>query len=235
MYRLNNLERNVLITPDEVIFHAPTDHTIDHIKIQHAIIIAEERFIRPALTYELYEQLIAEKNLLITVGNLTATQDIINNALPGDSSQVVLQVGDIVNAAEFMATNSLLLWKQHLWKLTAEAVLLIAVPDAFVQFSSTGIVHAQPTSNAISAAGVVTPDLRSVKWIMDKKLMDRIDPLTEAMHVFLCYNKLNYPNYDRHCDCDSKGIAYKRKTDWVTGIYDSEQNCDCRWDQLNTY
>jgi hypothetical protein len=230
MYRLNQLQRNVLITPDEVIFHAPTDHTCDSRKIINAIIIAEERFIRPALTYELYEQLIDEKNLVITSGNIAATRTAIEAAT---DSNITIKAGDIINAAEYLPTASLKLWKQHLWKLVAECVLLIAMPDAFVQFGSSGVIHPNPPAGPMTTSGVVTPSLGAVKWTMDKKLMDRIDPLTEAMHLFICKNKTLYPNYDRACDCDSKGVAYKRKTNYVLRIYDDEpKNCKCAWDQL---
>lgn len=236
MYRLNNLQRNVLITPDEVIFHGPVDHTFDHRKIEHAIIIAEERFIRPAMTYEFYEQIAAEKNRVITSLNLIATETAVNASFPSNSAHVTLQLGDIVNSMSYLSEANLKLWKQHLWKLIAECVLLMAMPDAFVQMSSTGAVHANPAAGAMSEAKIVTPELRSVKWTMDKKMMDRIDPLTEAMHLFICKNISLYPNYDRACDCNSKGVAYKRKSNWVTGIYDDEprKSC-CAWDQLNPY
>lgn len=233
MYRINYLQRNVLITPDEVIFHAPTDHTVDARKIESAIIIAEERFIRPALTYELYEQLVTEKNRTISTANKTETQTTINTSLTRNSEMVQLHVGDTVNAVEYMFSASQRLWKEHLWKLVAESVMLMAMPDAFVQFGSAGVIHATPPAGPMTTTGMVTPQLAAVKWTMDKKLMDRIDPLTEAMHLFICKNKALYPNYDRPCDCDSKGVAYKRKTNFVLGIYDEEPKRCCNgWDQF---
>lgn len=47
MYSINRLNRPVLITPDEVLFHAATDHSVDARQILQNIIIAEERIIRP--------------------------------------------------------------------------------------------------------------------------------------------------------------------------------------------
>lgn len=84
----------------------------------------------------------------------------------------------------------------------------------------------------MSTAGEVTPDLRTVKWAMDKKMMDRIDPLLEAAHAWLCKYKTSYPLYSKPCDCDVNGVAYKRKTQFVMGIYDdvdypNSQNCFC--------
>lgn len=231
MYRLNLLQRNVLITSDEVIFHAPTKHTLDHRTIENSIIIAEERFIRPALGHAYYEAMITEKNLLITSGNLAAQQALINASLPDGSPAQTLEAGMVVNAAEYLSAGNLSLWKEILWKLTAECVLLIAAPENFIHFSSEGLVHNAPTAGPMIASGVVTPDLRSVKWLMDKKMQDRIDPLREALHAWICTKKKAdstvYPLYTKYCDCDINGVAYKRKTDIITTIYDEEDDNSC--------
>jgi hypothetical protein len=228
MHKLNPLQRNVLITNDEVIYHAPTDHTLDPRTIQQAIIIAEERFIRNAIGYDLYEQLILQKNTIVTTGNLAAQQALIDASLPEGSDAVVLKAGDVVNARETLSVANQALWNQHLWKLTAEAVLLTAFPDGFIHFGSSGVVHNQPGTTAMSGGGVVTPDLKSVKWMIDKKMMDRIDPLTEAMHGWLCRNKTVYTLYTKPCDCDFNGVAYKRKTDLIMGLYDEDPGpCGC--------
>lgn len=231
MYRLNPLMRNVLITTDEVIFHAPTKHTLDPRTIQQSIIIAEERFIRPALCYDLYESIVTAKNKLVTAENKDALQNEINGSLAPGSQSVVLKEGDIVNAIEYLSGDYITLWKTHLWKLTAECVMLLAVPEAFVQFASEGVVHTSPMASAINASGISTPELKSVRWAMDKKLMDRIDPLIEAMHVWICKQRSSdsskYAGYCKACDCSADGVAYKRKSDWVMGVYDDDQNCDC--------
>lgn len=230
MYRINPLMRNVLITADEVIFHAPTKHTLDVRTVTQSIIIAEERIIRPALTDDLYYALIEQKNLTVTSANRPALELQINDSLPVGSESVVLEEGDIVNALEFLSADNLSLWKQHLWKLTAECVMLSASPEAYLQFASEGIVHSAPPAGPMNTAAVVSPELRSIKWLMDKKMMDRIDPLTESMHAWLCRNKKQYPLYQKECECDSKGVAYKRKSDIVLGLYadiDELKNCGC--------
>lgn len=228
MYRLNELKRNVLITPDEVIFHAPTKHTLDPRMIESSIIIAEERLIRPLLGYDFYEALIAAKNLTITSGNLAAQQILFDASLADGAAAYTLQEGDIVNAYEYLSTENQSLWKVFLWKLEAEIVMMAAYPEGFVQFGSAGTVHNQPASSPMSSTGIVTPDLRSVKWSIDKKMMDRIDPLREAMHQWLCKQKkadsTKYILYDKTCDCNVDGIAYKRKTDFILGIYDDDQD-----------
>jgi hypothetical protein len=223
MYRLNPLQRNVLITADEVIFHIQSDHTLDPRKIQNSIIVAEERLIRPALGYDFYMALIEEKNLTITSGNKAAQQALIDAAQLNPKPKA-LEVGDIINASEYLSADNLAFWKQHLWKLVAECVVMAAYPDAFVQFTSQGTIHKQPVATTLSGEGTVTPDLRSIKWAIDKKMMDRIDPLMESMHLWLCKQQAaddsKYPDYCRACDCDHNGIAYKRKTDIILGLYD---------------
>lgn len=226
MYRLNPLQRNVLITTDEVIAHAPTMNTLDPRMIEQSIIVAEERLLRPLLGNEYYYSLIDQKNVLITSGNIDDRQDEVNGSLPPESQQVTLEIGQIINAAEYLSSENLALWKQHLWKLTAECVMLMAYPEGFVQFSSQGVIHTNPPAGPLNSGGLVTPELRSVKWAMDKKMMDRIDPLREALHVWVCMQKktlsTKYPLYLSPCDCDSKGVAYRRKSNIVLGIYDDD-------------
>src|SRR5688572_2164282 len=186
MYRINPLQRNVLITTDEVIFHAPTKHTLDPRTLEQHIIIAEERFIRPALGYEYYTALCTAKNLTITAGNLAAQQALVDASLAPGATGITLVAGMVVNAMEYLSTENLALWKHILWKLTAECVLLLAMPEGYVQFGSEGTVHNQPPAGPMNNTSIVSPELRSVKWAMDKKLQDRIDPLRESLHQWLC-------------------------------------------------
>jgi hypothetical protein len=110
---------------DEVIFHIHSDHTIDPRKIENSIIVAEERLIRPALGYDFYQALIAEKNTVITTENKDELQQALIDAAQPDPKPIALQIGDIVNAAEKLSAENKLLWKMHLWKLTAECVALV--------------------------------------------------------------------------------------------------------------
>lgn len=234
MYRVNYLQRNVLITTDEVIKHAPTQHTFDPRNIEHSIIIAEERFIRPALGHDFYEALLAEKNLVITSGNLAAQQALLEESM-GEQPEGVdfpeLVEGDIVNAFEYMSEENQELWKAILWKLCAEAVLFVSYPENFIQIGASGLVHNQPASGPMNTSGVVTPELKSVKWAMDEKLMSRIHPLETAMHLWLCKKKDEstsaYELYEKTCACDEDGVAYKRKSGFVLGIYDDEDDPNC--------
>lgn len=225
MYRINPLQRDVLITADEVVFHAPTKHTLDERAITQAIIIAEESYVREALGSKLYFDIIAQKNQEVTTDNLNDLQMKVNASPQGVSATLV--IGQTINALEFLPDNYQKLWKQYLWKLTAECVMQIALPDAFVQFASEGAVLSAPPANPLNAGTVVSPSLSAMKWVMDKKMMNRIDPMREAMHAWLCANKGFYPLYDKHCDCNSEGIPYKRKSQFVLGIYDDD-DCDRR-------
>lgn len=224
MYRLNPLMRNVLITTDEVIFHAPTKHTLDPRTIQNAIIIAEERFIRPALGDAMYDELRNIKNLKVTAGNLAATQIVYNTTA---TTAHTLKAGEIVNAAEYLTGFNSTLWYELLWKLTAECVMLSAFPEAYVQFGSEGVIHTVAPASPMGSGGTVAPDLRTVKWTMDKKVMDRIDPLVEALHSFICTNKTEFPKYTKVCPCDTEVNSKSRKTDFILGLYDEPDNCGC--------
>lgn len=221
MYRINPLMRNVLITTDEVVFHAPTKHTLDPRTIENSIIIAEERFIRPALDFEMYTEIANAKNVLVTSSNKANLQSKIGTGY-------TLTEGEIVNALEELNADYQKLWKEHLWKLTAECVMLIAFPEGFIQFGSQGVVHTSPTSSVMTATGDVTPELKSVKWALDKKQQDRIDPLLESLHDFICRNRGKYPKYKKYCPCDEVQTNTKR-SDIVLGLYDETPNCCDNW------
>jgi hypothetical protein len=244
MYNLNPLMRNVLITSNEVIFHAPTKHTLDPRTVEQSIIIAEERFIRPELGSELYDAMCLEKNVLVTsanketlLGSINASIDELNAFFQSINEQtrfkplLSLREGTTVNAFEFLSANNLALWKQHLWKLIAECVMVIAFPEAYIQFGTQGVMHTVAPMNPLAGAGDVSPDLRSVKWMMDKKLQDRIDPLIQSMHAYLCgirtTNAQAFPLYTKYCACGDKKES--KRSDVILGIYnDNEENCGCR-------
>lgn len=239
MYRINPLNRNVLITVDEVIFHAPTKHQLDHRLIDQSIIVAEERIIRETLGTDLYYYLIDNKNQEVTNVNKADLEAKVNTSLPEGSDVVTLAIGDIINSFSFLTTEYQALWKQHLWKLTAECVMLSAYPEGWSQFGDAGVVHLNPVAGGLTTTSLVTPELASVKWAMDKKMMDRIDPLRESMHMWLCSKRkvdiTSYTEYVKPCDCNVDGIAYKRKTDIILGAYDDiddlhdhhNRNCNC--------
>ena len=230
MYRLNLTYRNVLITADEVIARTPTSHTIDPDKVQHAIEIAEERFIVPVLGANFYDALAEEKNRHVTAGNKAALQAIIETAFAGSQPYVLLE-GDIINASEFLSEANRKLWNGHLWKLVAECVRFTAIPEAYAQFTASGIMKPNTSTGSIGmtdAGKGVGVDLRDAKWLVDKWLQDRIDPLIEALKRYICRNRGNYPHYGGTCEgCGEDGNSNSRKSSWVLGIYDDDDRGRC--------
>lgn len=221
--------RDVLITVDEVLFHAQTKQAVDPRTIEQSIIVAEEGWIREALTDKLYFDFISKKNTEVTVDNKADLETKINAAFPTNTPPVTLNVGDIVNAFEFLSDTYVKLWKQYLWKLTAECVMMLALPEGYVQFATEGTVLSAPLPNPLAAGGTaMAPPLQSVKWAMDKKVMNRIDPMIQAMHSWICVNKIDYPLYGKHCECDDDSTPYKRKSAFILDAYDDEpKNCGC--------
>ena len=232
MYRLNNLMRNVLITTDEVVFHAPTKQTLDPRTIQNCIIIAEERFIVPEFGFDLYYDMASYKNVVVTSLNIVSLQTKFQNSATPPQNTITLKEGMIVNAYELMPVDYQALWIQQLWKLLSECVMVIAYPEAFIQFGTEGIMHGVAPAGPMTTATTVGPDLKSVKWVMDKKIADRIDPLITAMKNFICWQRKTspaiYPKYTIPCPCENDDTVKVRKSNFVLGIYDDDDvNCDC--------
>ncbi len=237
MYTINPLMRPVLITTEEVLFHAPTKHTIDPRQIEQSIIIAEERFIRPELGFALYDTMALSKNVVVTGANIATLQAAVDATPRTDGvTPPILVEGMIVNALEQLSPTNQGLWKQYLWKLTAECVLTVALPEGFVQFSSEGAFHSVPPAGLMVTSGLVTPLLQSMKWSLDKKIQDRIAPLIQAMHNYLCKYKTDFPLYNsKGCpDCENTAENSQRKWaglalglyDEVDGVDEDERCCD---------
>lgn len=212
--------RNVLITVDEVLFHAPTQHTMDPRMIEPHIITAEERFIRTELGFKLYDELITAKNVEVT--------ELNKDQLTTDTKINDLEVGDIVNGFGFLSANQIKLWKQQLWKLTAEAVMTSAFPEGFVQQGTQGAFHNNPPAGLMVTSGFVTPLVSSMKWQLDKKIFDRISPLIDALHNYLCNNKTLFALYDDKRCPDCEGDEAKAKHSGIAlNLYDDEEDEDC--------
>lgn len=228
MYQLNLLDRDVLITPAEVIRKSPVDHTMDPLRLVHAIEIAEERFVIPLLGAGFYAALARAKNVTVTAGNIADLQQKV-----GVNEE--LEEGDIVNASEFLDAGSLALWRERLWKFTAECVRYIAIPENYASLTSEGLMRHNPIVPVIGATAGSSASIgkEEAKWLMDKWLQDRITPLQESLKGYLCLNKAKYPLYGGDCggygDCaGDSGTGTGRKTEWVTGLYDDDQT-HCSW------
>lgn len=223
MYQINPLKRFVLITADEVLFHAPTSHTADKRMIEQAIIIAEERFIKPSLCPALYESIRSQKNWTV----VTHSQDTANirDSLP-TAFLASLSIGDIVNAIELVKDTAIVdLWNEYLWKICAECVVYTATPTNFISYTAQGEMINNPKNILSDSQGSNSANQPEVQWKMNKLLMDRIDPLINAMHNYLCANRTNFAAYTcKHCTHDKNGIQVNRKSPWVMAYTNKDKN-----------
>lgn len=236
MYRINYTGRPTLITPDEVIFHAAIDQNPDARIILQNIIVAEERFIAPALCDEFYEELIGMKNKEITAGNQAAELVLINASLTAAGKQTItnaaIPVGTIINAIEYITNPDYkALWNRFLWKLTAEAVDMMCIVPSWLRHTASGQQKNNPAVIGGNGQNSESGDRKDVQFKMDKAVMDRIDPLLERMKQYICKDATKFPKYCKQCDCETTdGVSLLRKTDIIFGLYeDDDSNCNsCR-------
>jgi hypothetical protein len=222
MIGLNPLRTNVLITVDEVIFHAPTDQQCDPRILLNNIIIAERRFVKPILGSTAYDALINTKNTLVTLANIAALQTNLNAGRPADRELITLVEGDYVNSDTYLDTKQLALWKDHLHKITAECVWLVSLPVNRARFNSAGVMKNNPETITDNRASV-TVDLPDLKHLLDKGLNERITVLIQDMHNYLC--EVNYAGYDKDCGCSSNSSSAVRKSSGVLfGLYEDNKH-----------
>src|SRR6478609_9320313 len=116
MIDVNPLKTKVLITVDEVNFHAPIDQQADYRTILQNIIIAERRFIKPILGSSVYQALIDAKNVLVTEANLATSTTEVNEGRPEDREPIILHPGDYLNSETYLSTVQQDLWNNCLHK-----------------------------------------------------------------------------------------------------------------------
>ena len=223
MYRLNRTSRNVLITPDEVIFHAAITSDVGERQILNNIIIAEERFIAEELGYEFYEKIINLKNVEVTEEN---KGDLLAKLKASYQLQGVtfkdedLQIGMIVNALEFIEDEWVInLWKKYLWKLTAECVDFVTVVPSWLQTTASG----QQTKNprTISSTDSASGSRNDVVFKMHDSIQDRIGPLMSNMQDWLCRHQSYFPEYTKSCGgCNGEQSNRSGNTGFAFGHYD---------------
>lgn len=217
MYRLNPLPRKVLIVTDEVIAMGATSGNCSPENLLQAIIIAEERFIKPMMCKDFYYAMRNQKNVLVTADNIADLTTKIN--IGNDGEAAVLAIGDMVNSIEEVTSAPFKeWWYEYGWKIAAEAVVYIATPTNWTRYTAAGEMMNNPKSITNEGQGAVSADLKDIKWKMDKMLMDRLDPLIQASHEWLCDNRGNIAEYNCKpcgCDNDNGGTSYKRKSPWI--------------------
>lgn len=225
MYALIKIGRRVLISPSEVISNVTADATLSIDKVQHSIIIAEERFVRTFLGWELYELLLNAKNQVVTDDNKVSLQASIDDTY---KETITLKNGDIVNASEFLSADYKALWDYGLCKYIAEAVKFVAIPDAYAEWSESGIQKNNPAipTLAENQERVAAIGLNEAKWLMDTWMNQRLEPLKNAIHTFICRNVTKYPGYIQPCECnDNRANAVAKSGYVVTSFYDDDEDC----------
>jgi hypothetical protein len=220
MIGVNILRTKVLITTDEVIFHAPTDHEADARLIMNNIIIAERRFVKPIIGPIAYNSLIDNKNLLVTSSNKDTLQTIVNDGRTG-REEIILKPGDYVNSDTYLNEMQQDLWVNYLHKIVAECVWFVALPVNRARFTAKGVIKNYPETIAQTQESV-TIDLKDLKHLLDKGLQERITPLIEDLHQYMC--EVGYPGYTRDCGCD-KGT--KKQSGVIFGLYDDDDRRGC--------
>ncbi len=237
MYAINRLNRPVLITPDEVLFHAATDHSVDARQILQNIIIAEERIIAQAISSSFYEELISLKNKIVAVANQTDILNKINTALAVAGKKPIavteIPVGTIVNAIEWVNNNDYIaLWNRFLWKLTAEAVDMLTTVPSWLRHTAQGQQKNNPEVIGGNGQNAVTGDRKDVQFKIDIQMQERIDPLIARMQQWICERKDKFPTYAHSCN-NSDGISVLRKTDWVFNAYENPTTSgDCKMNNI---
>lgn len=221
MIGINTLRTKVLATTDEVIFHAPTDQGVDPRTLLNNIIIAERRFVKPILGAGVYQSLIDNKNLLVTSSNKATLQTIVNADRPSDREPIVLNTGDFVNSDTYLNEYQQELWYNYLHKIVAECVWFVALPVNRARFNSMGVVKNYPETIAQTQESV-TIDLKDLKHLLDKGLQERITPLIEDLHEYMC--SVAYPGYTRDCGCDEKP---QKMSGVLFGLYDDDDDDKC--------
>lgn len=220
MIGVNPLRTKVLITTDEVIFHAPVDHDTDPRTILQSIIIAERRFVKPLVGATVYNALIDNKNALVTPGNKSILQEAVNTGREGDREIIKLYSGDYVNSDTYLNSVQQELWHQCLHKIVAECVWFCSLPVNRARFTAKGVVKNYPESIS-STQDSVTIDLSELKHLMDRGLRDRINPLIDDMHEYMCLS--GYPGYIRSCEgCGRSYGSGTPRSNVVLGMYDDD-------------
>lgn len=204
MYRLNKTNRNVLITPDEVIFHAPTTGEEGERQILNNIIVAEERWISEALGFDFYEHLINSKNRRVNAENKSELLEKIKVSYAEmgiEFSDEILKNGMIVNSIDFITDEWVKkLWNQYLWKITAECVDLMAIIPSWLKTSASGQQMQNPKTIGSMDQKSASGERADVKMKMDNALLERIEPMLKRMHEWLCKHKAHFPLYTKSCD-----------------------------------
>jgi hypothetical protein len=224
MYRINRLNRAVLITVDEVITQCAMDQDADIRYIMNSIIVAEERWIRPALGNAMYRDLVTQKNVVVTADNQSDLVDAISASLVAAGKDPItadaLPIGIMVNAIELVTNAKYVeLWEQYLWKLTAECVDVSCVIPSWLRHTAAGQQKNNPVVVGGNTEGSATGDRKDVEYKIDAYIQSRIKPLIAAMEQWIC-DEGGFTLYPA-CKCEGpkNGVSTKVKGGIIFGVY----------------
>lgn len=228
MYRFNQTKRFVLISTDEVIAKAAIDQSTDVRLIENCIEVAEERFIVPALGDDFYESFISKKNIIVTNANQAELLAKVNDALVAEGKAAItaddLKPGSIINAIELVEDPNLVaLWNRFLWRICAEAVDMMTTVPSWLRHTAQGQQHNNPNVIGGNGQNSASGSRRDVEFKMDKMIQDRINPLIERMHKWICDRSDVYPDYEVPCGCEEDGVSDQFKGGWIMGVYDDDE------------
>lgn len=147
----------------------PANARFDPALISPHIKDAERAHIVPVLGADLYAYLLAKKNA--TPCNYNPVLGTIVKAFP-DNADAALEA----------------LWVEHLYELTAWAVMYEALPFIGLQTSSAGVM-------SINSEYSNNEGVKGVAYTQDN-MRRRLEIKTEALSAYLCANKADFPQYD---------------------------------------
>ena len=189
MYRINRLSRPVLITIDEVIAKAVVDENTDIRFLLNSIEVAEERFIVQEIGDAMYEDFIGQKNVVVTNANHDSLLLQINASLAAANKNPIqstdLVNGMMVNAIEFCQANYQTLWNRFLWKITAEAVDILAIVPSWTRSTAQGQQQNNPKTIGGTGEGSATADRKDVEYKVDSMVKTRLYPLIARMKQWI--------------------------------------------------
>lgn len=223
MYRINRLSRPVLITVDEVIAKAVVDENADMRYILNSIEVAEERFIVPELGSAMYEDFIAQKNLVVSDANRSNLLVQINASLasagknPIQSSDLVN--GMMVNAIELCSAQYQALWNRYLWKIVAEAVDILAIVPSWTRSTAQGQQQNNPKTIGGDSTGSATADRKDVQYKVDEMCQSRLYPLIARMKQWIQATG-GYTLFP----CEKKGDGVSKRSNILLGLYEDRHS-----------
>ncbi len=235
-YAINPLSRPVLITPDECTSRLP-ESSLDSKKWISAIPIAEVRLIIPVLGYNLYNDICNQKNIQVTSGNITLLQGFINQTFGTNQAgnpKVTLSIGMFVNSIDLVTVGApyVALWNTALWDFVFNCVYFIALSENYAQFTNQGILKNNPIGSLVGndkQSNSVGIDLKDLRYLNDRWLLDRINPFQDYLEQYLCANISLLPLYPyQKCSKWNRETNEKRTTEFINIYEDDDCGCNRR-------